>query len=144
MQGYVESSDRWFTEEGDINNVVGNVVQDSWIRDVTTFLCNCVIIWFGYYACREDVRLRIAYYLTYVSVIIFQIAGAVELIMRMGWWFRPMEALILAGLIVNFKGNKILHYSVIALIIITYYIKFLMQVGKPGSFGSAFVWDIVQ
>lgn len=143
LQNYVDESDRWFTEEGDINNVIGKVVQESWIRDVTSFLCNCVIIWFGYYACKEDKRLQIAYYLTFLAIILFQIAGAVELIMRMGWWLRPMEAIILAGLIVNFKGNKMLYYGVIALVIITYYIKFLMQVGKPGAFGSAFVWDIV-
>lgn len=144
LQGYVDDSDRWFTEEGDINVVMGNVIKESWIRDLTSFLCNCVIIWFGYYACREDKRLQIAYYLTYVAIILFHIAGAVELIMRMGWWLRPMEALILAGLLVKFKGNRMLYYGVVALVVITYYIKFLMQVGKPGAFGSAFVWDIVQ
>ena len=63
--------------------------------------------------------------------------------MRMGWWLCPFEPLILGGLLVNFKGPKILKYSVTGIVIISYYIKFLMQVGKPGLFGSAFVWDIV-
>lgn len=143
LQGYVENSDRWFTEEGDINNVVGNTVQKSLIRDVTTFLCNCIMIWFGYYACKQDERLRIPYYCSFAAIIIFQIGGAIELIMRMGWWVCPFESLILGGLLINFKGPKILKYTVMGIIIITYYMKFLMQVGKPGAFGCAFVWDIV-
>lgn len=144
MQGYVENSDRWFTEEGDINNVVGNTVQSSWIRDLTTFLSNCIIIWFGYYASKRDERLRIPYYFSYAAIIVFQIAGAVEIILRIGWWLRPFEPLILGGLIVNYKGSRAIKYILMIVIIVTYLLKFLMQVGKPGSFGSAFVWDIVQ
>lgn len=143
LQGYLDDSDRWFTEEGDINNVVGNTVQKSIIRDITTFLCNCIMIWFGYYACKQDERLRIPYYCSFFAIIIFQIGGAIELIMRMGWWLCPFEPLILGGLLFNFKGPKILKYSVMGIIIITYYVKFLMQVGKPSVFGNAFVWDIV-
>lgn len=143
LQGYLDNSDRWFTEEGDINQVVGHAVQKSLIRDITTFLSNCIMIWFGYFACKQDERLRIPYYCSFVAIIIFQIGGAIELIMRMGWWVCPFEPLILGGLLVNFKGSKILKYSVMGIIIITYYMKFFMQVGKPSVFGSAFVWDIV-
>lgn len=143
LQGYVEDSDRWFTEEGDINNVTGTTVQESFIRDITTFLSNCIIIWFGYYASKKDARLRLPYYCSYIAILIFQIAGGVELIMRMGWWIRPFEPLILAGLLVNFKGRDNVKYVVIAIVLVTYLMRFLMQVGKPGPFGSAFVWDIV-
>lgn len=141
--GYVENSERWFTEEGDIDAAKGEAGSSA-LLDLNNFVCNCVIIWFGYYVCRRDRRFAIAYYCSYLAMIINIIGGNIELIGRLRWWLLPLEPIIIGGMLVPEDGKyRIKDYILIALFIATYHLRFLMQVGKPGDFGCAFVWDIV-
>lgn len=142
FEGYVEDSDRWFTEEGDLDAARG--IQGSFVRDLLDFLCSCAIIWFGFKACKRDSRFAIAYYGSYIAILIETVGGNIELINRMAWWLLPLEPIIIGGILpVHQKKFSIKDYVLIGLFIVTYYLKFFMQVGKPGLFGSAFVWDII-
>lgn len=140
-EGYIENSDQWFTEEGDLDKSAG--IENSAARELTDFLCNCAIIWFGYAVCRRDRRFAIAYYGSYVAMIINVIGGGIELIGRMAWWLLPLEPIIIGGMLTPEKKYKVTDWVLIGLFFLTYYLKFFLQVGKPGQFGSAFVWDIV-
>lgn len=140
-EGYVDNSEKWFTEEGDINAAQG--VEKSAVREMTNFLCNCAIIWFGFAVCRRDRRFAIAYYGSYLAIIISVIGGSIELIARMSWWLIPLEPIIIGGMLTPEKKYKITDWALIGLFFLAYYVKFFIQVGKPGLFGSAFVWDIV-
>ena len=141
FEGYVDNSDKWFTEEGDLDKAKG--VEESAARKLTEFLCNCAIIWFGFAVTKEDRRFNFAYYGSYVAIIIGVIGGSIELIGRMAWWLLPLEPFVIGGMFKPAKKYSITEYALMGLFILTYYVKFFMQVGKPGLFGSAFVWDIV-
>lgn len=139
---YVGDSERWFTEEGDLDAAMG--ITESKLSIINTFICTCAIIWFGFTVCKRDRRFSIAYYGSYVAIIIDVIGGNIELIGRMAWWFLPLQSIIIAGILTPIdRKYKLIDWVLISLFIVTYYLRFFMQVGKPGLFGSAFVWDIV-
>ncbi|MDE6199105.1 MAG: EpsG family protein [Muribaculaceae bacterium] len=141
FEGYVDNSEKWFTEEGDLDKARG--IENSLVREITDFLCNCAIVWFGFAVCRRDRRFNIAYYGSYLAIIISVIGGSVELIGRMAWWLLPLEPIIIGGMLTPEKKYKLTDWVLIGLFFVAYYVKFFLQVGKPGLFGSAFVWDIV-
>ena len=141
FEGYVEDSERWFTEEGDLGAAVG--AERSLLLDLNHFVCNCVILWFGFGVCRRDRRFAIAYYASFVSMLINTLGGNIELIGRMEWWLLPLEPIIIAGMLVPERKYSVKDWALIGLFVATYYLRFLMQVGKPGLFGNAFVWDIM-
>lgn len=138
---YVDNSERWFTEEGDLGASLG--LGESKFHKINRFVCNCVIIWFGFFVCRRDRRFAIAYYASFLSMVIDTIGGSIELIGRMSWWLLPLEPIIIAGMLTPEKKYNIKYWVLIGLFVATYYLRFFIQVGKPGLFGSAFVWDIV-
>lgn len=140
-EGYVENSEQWFTEEGNLDLASG--IENSALREVTDFLCNCAIIWFGFAVCRRDRRFAIAYYGSYIAMVLDLIGGGIELIGRMAWWLLPLEPIIIGGMLMPQKKYRVVDWALIGLFFLAYYMKFFMQIGKPGLFGSAFVWDIV-
>lgn len=139
---YADNSERWFTSDGDLDAAMG--IENSIVREITGFLCNCAIIWFGFAVCRRDPRFGIAYYSTYLAIIIGAVGGNIELVNRMAWWLWPFAPIIIGGVLQPDKKYTVTSWVLIGLFVVTYYVKFFMQVGKPGLFGSAFVWDIVQ
>lgn len=136
--GYVDNADHWFTEEGELSSEGPSV-----LKQFTDFICNTVIIWFGFGVCRRDKRFAIAYYGSYIAIIIGVIGSSVELINRMAWWLYPLEPIIIGGMLVPEKKYTIKDWLLIGIFVLSYYVRFFMQVGKPGLFGCAFVWDIV-
>lgn len=140
-EGYVENSEKWFTEEGNLDLAKG--IENSALREVTDFICSCAIIWFGFAVCRRDRRFAIAYYGSYVAIILNLVGGGIELIGRMAWWLLPLEPIIIGGMLMPQKKYSVVDWALIGLFFLAYYVKFFMQIGKPGLFGSAFVWDIV-
>lgn len=138
---YVDNSDKWFTTEGDLDAARG--LENSLVREITDILCNCAIIWFGFAVCRRDPRFSIAYYSTYVAIIVGSVGGNIELMNRMAWWLLPFAPIIIGGVLLPEKKYTVTSWLLIGLFVVAYYVKFFLQVGKPGLFGSAFVWDIV-
>lgn len=141
FENYVDNSERWFTEEGDLGKAVGK--ENSAVRKISEFICNCAIIWFGFAVCRRDRRFAIAYFGSYIAILIGVIGGSIELIGRMAWWLLPLEPIIIGGILTPEKNYKIVNWALIGLFFVSIYMKFFLQVGKPGLWGSAFVWDIV-
>lgn len=141
--GYLEDADRWFTEEGS-KNIVGWGGEGSWMRDVARYALSSVLIWFGYLTYKEDDRLRIPFWFTYISILITAIGGEIELIDRFAWWLKPFECYIAAAILCNSRISRYWKCVIWAVFLVAYlYLNLITEIGQPRPMGFAFIWDIV-
>lgn len=144
-QSYLDNSDRWFTSEGSIATVLGNgVAQFSMLYITVKFLVNLFIVYFGFYACRNDRKLQTVYYFAYIALIIQTMAGDIELFTRFAHWTDLMAPILVSFVItkVNMSKNKqykILVYTVFAINFIFYGL--IRSLGSLPYAGCGFIWD---
>ena len=144
-QSYLDNSDRWFTSEGSIATVLGNgVAQSSMLYMTVKFLVNLFIVYFGFYACRNDRKLQTVYYFAYIALIIQTMAGDIELFTRFAHWTDLMAPILVSIVItkVNMSKNKqykILVYTVFAINFIFYGL--IRSLGFLPYAGCGFIWD---
>lgn len=144
-QSYLDNSDRWFTSEGSIATVLGNgVAQSSMLYITVKFLVNLFIVYFGFYACRNDRKLQTVYYFAYIALIIQTMAGDIELFTRFAHWTDLMAPILVSIVItkVNMSKNKqykILVYTVFAINFIFYGL--IRSLGFLPYAGCGFIWD---
>lgn len=142
---YISDSDRWFTSEGSIANVLGHGVAKLSVLYVTVkFLVNLFIVLFGFYACKNDRKLQLVYYFSYIALIIETMAGDIELFNRFANWtglFTP----ILIGILLSrinipqMKRLQIVIYVVFAINFLFY--GFIRSLGSLPYAGCGFIWD---
>ena len=144
-QGYLDSSDRWFTSEGSITEVLGKgAMKLSMLYITIKFLVNLFVIWFGFYACKDDRKLQLVYYFAYVALVIQTMAGDIELFTRFAHWTDLMVPILVSIVItkVNMSKNKqykILVYTVFAINFIFYGL--IRNLGSLPYAGCGFIWD---
>ena len=146
MQHYLSDSDRWFTNEGSMANVLGKGVQQLSIYYVVIkFLVSLFTIYIGFYVCKNDRKLQIVYYFSYVSLIIQTIAGDIELFIRFAHWTDLMTP-ILIGICLS----KITIYKEVAkyktVVYVIFAINFIFygvikSLGTMPYAGCGFIWD---
>lgn len=103
-QGYLDNSERWFTSEGSIASVLGKgATQLSMLYVSINFLVKLFTVWFGFYACKDDRKLQIVYYFSYIALIIQTIAGDIELFTRFSNWTNLLTPILIG---VMFAKNK--------------------------------------
>lgn len=140
---YLEESERWFTEEG-ARNIVGWGGPGSWMRDVARYALSGVLIWFGFYAYRDDARLRIPFWFTYISILISAIGGDVEIIDRFAWWLKPFECYVAAAILCKDRINRYWKVAVWGVFLVSYlYLNLITEIGQPRPTGFAFIWDVI-
>ena len=144
-QGYLDNSDRWFTDEGSITNVLGkNAVQLSMLYVSIRFLVDLFIVYFGFYACKDDRKLQLVYYFSYMALIINTMAGDIELFTRFANWtslFTPfLIGIMLSKLrMPQMKKLQVVIYVVFAINFIFYGL--IRSLGTLPYAGCGFIWD---
>ena len=137
---FTDNAYKWFTDEG------GNGSGFTSIVVITVeFLTQLSIIVFGHEACKKDPKLYILYYFAFISILISIIAGDIQLLFRMGYWF-SWTLPIIVGIIVSFNYAKYSPYikticSMLYLLYFVYALNFHHLGTIPFSEGCMFVWD---
>lgn len=144
-QGYLENADRWFTSEGSMANVLGKGVAQLSVLYVTVkFLVNLFVIYFGFYACRDEKKNQLVYYFSYIALIIQTIAGDIELFIRFAHWTDLLIPILIGIMFSKIKlpqmrRMQIAVYAVFAIYFIFYGI--IRSLGTTPYAGCGFIWD---
>lgn len=144
-QGYLDNSDRWFTSEGSITNVLGKkAVQLSMLYVSINFLVNLFIVLFGFYACKDDRKLQTVYYFAYIALIIQTIAGDVEIFTRFSNWTNLLTPILVGVMFAKIKLPQIKNLQVIIYLVFAINYIFYGLIRSIGSLpyaGCGFIWD---
>ena len=145
MQNYIDNSDRFFTEEGSMANVLGKKrYQLSTIYLTISFIVNCITIFIGFKLSKNDFKLQVMYYFAYIALILKSIAGDIELFIRFANWTDMMMPLLVAVSLtrLDLLKNPHLKIPIYILFAINYaFYGFVRVIGSIPYAGCAFVWD---
>lgn len=141
---YAEHADFWFTDEGSLSfRKNGKIAAGASLLYLSvSFLFYLIVIWKGFLLQLKDRRLQIAYYFSYISILIMIIAGDIEIIKRFTEWTCYFIPLIIGYILYDTKKtqkNSYLIYSVFFIFLAFY--KVINLIGKPFEFGCGFIWD---
>lgn len=141
-QGYIDNSERWFTDEGSISGLAGKTIVTSFLYDYSTLFTNLSLIYYGFFLYKKEQNYFILFAFFYFGLIIRQLGGDIELFRRFANWLNYMTpfliGLILTKLSLKPKERAILY----ALFFVNYgYYGFIRSIGSPGYTGCAFIWD---
>ena len=145
-QNYLENSDRWFTSEGSIANVLGKgVAKVSTLFVTVRFLVNLSVVYLGFYICREDRKLQVMYYFSYISLILSSIAGDIELFTRFAHWTDWMTPILIGMLLSKVKDLKV-NNAIKNVVYVAFAINFIFygvirSLGTLPYAGCGFIWD---
>lgn len=144
-QGYLDNSDRWFTSEGSITNVLGKkAVQLSMLYVSINFLVNLFIVLFGFYACKDDRKLQTVYYFAYIALIIQTIAGDIEIFTRFSNWTNLLTPILVGVMFAKIKLPQIKNLQVVIYVVFAINYIFYGLIRSIGSLpyaGCGFIWD---
>lgn len=144
-QSYLDNSDRWFTSEGSIATVLGNgVAKLSMLYITVKFLVNLFIVYFGFYACRDDRKLQTVYYFAYIALIIQTIAGDIELFTRFSNWTDLLTPILIGVMFAKIKLSQIKNLQVVIYVVFAINYIFYGLIRSIGSLpyaGCGFIWD---
>ena len=139
--GYVENSERWFTEEGSIAYRTGTSTRAAIITVTIFYLLNAMTIYIGYFFRKHSLELNVFFWFTYWALIIKSIAGDIEMILRFNTMLMYMTPLLM-GIIV-YKTKSQLTQGVYKILILLYYFVyiFLLHIGTRPYAGCGYIWD---
>ena len=140
--GYVENADRWFTEEGSINEVLGKtkVAEIGMINVIAKFCCGVLFIIYGFKTCVKDFRLQIPFYFAYMALLLHTIRGDIEIYNRFAEWMNYFTPLVLGLILVNKEIRE--RYIIYAVVLVQYlFYGFIRLIGLIPYKGCAFIWD---
>lgn len=144
-QGYLDNSDRWFTSEGSLSNVLGKkAVQLSMLYIIINFLVNLFTVLFGFYACKDDRKLQIVYYFAYIALIIQTMAGDIELFIRFSNWTNLLTPILTGVMFAKIKLPRLRNLQIVIFIVfaINYiFYGFIRAIGSLPYAGCGFIWD---
>lgn len=144
-QGYLDNSDRWFTSEGSITEVLGKgAMKLSMLYVTIKFLVNLFTVWLGFYACSDDRKLQTVYYFAYIALIIQTMAGDIELLNRFANWTNLLTPILIGIMFAKIrlpqiKRMQVAIYIVFAINFIFYGI--IRSIGSMPYAGCGFIWD---
>ena len=144
-QGYLDNSDRWFTSEVSITNVLGKkAVQLSMLYVSINFLVNLFIVLFGFYVCKDDRKLQTVYYFAYIALIIQTIAGDIEIFTRFSSWTNLLTPILVGVMFAKIKLPQIKNLQVVIYVVFAINYIFYGLIRSIGSLpyaGCGFIWD---
>ncbi|MBQ8805589.1 MAG: EpsG family protein [Bacteroidaceae bacterium] len=141
MQGYIDNTDRWFTNEGSISALQGKSGAASFMTIFFRLVTNCTIIYWGFKAIKIDERLRIPYWFTFFAFIIHIIGGDIEIYRRFAWWLYYFMPLVLGAIWYLVPMNNKIRMTLMLIIAFSYTYSFIMRYTTIPYSGFAFVWD---
>ena len=142
MRSYLDNSERWFSEEGSLSFVLGTKsTVSSLISDTVSFLSYILVIYYGFYACKINSQIRIAYGFTYLAIIMKIIGGDIEMYARFYNWLIYLSPIVIGTICMTPMKLKE-RWVVWAILIINFYFYgFIRQIGNIPYAGCAFIWD---
>lgn len=145
--GYLENADRWFTDEGDLNVIMGRETGiSSLLNQTVMFISDVIVILLGYKYIKNKPTWNILYWCSYLAIILNNIRGGIEMYARFYNWtviFLPfMYGLIIVNLNDLIK-SRFVRYCIVAVFAIQFgYYGIIRSIGSIGYAGCAFVWDL--
>lgn len=144
-QSYLNDTDRWFTSEGSIANVLGKgVSQLSTLYVTIKFLVNLFIVYFGFYACRDDRKLQVVFYFAYIALIIQTMAGDIEIFIRFSNWTNLLTPVLIGIMFSKIKLPQIKKLQIVIYVVFAYNFIFYGIIRSLGTLpyaGCGFIWD---
>lgn len=140
---YVDYADRWFTDEGSISNVLGkNAVVISLLNTIVNIVTYVSIIVLGFFAQKKDNKLFVAFYFSYLAIIIKTIGGDIEMFARFYNLFVVLMPLLIGVYMYNVFKKIYVRNTVIVVYILNFlWYGFLREIINTSMFGYGFVWD---
>lgn len=140
---YVDYADRWFTDEGSISNVLGkNAVVISLLNTIVNIVTYVSIIVLGFFAQKKDNKLFVAFYFSYLAIIIKTIGGDIEMFARFYNLFVVLMPLLIGVYMYNIFKKIYVRNTVIVVYILNFlWYGFLREIINTSMFGYGFVWD---
>lgn len=141
FSGYIENAERWFTEEGSISLLHGEKNMASWANVIFKLLMNIIVIFYGFYLCKSDDKMRIPYWFAYMCIIIRTIGGDIEIYNRFANWLFYFIPLIIGGVLQMATLKKIERRILFFIVFMAYIYPLIRSIGNMPYSGCAFVWD---
>ena len=99
------------------------------------------IIYYGFYACRINPQIRIAYGFTYLAIIMKTIGGDIEMYARFYNWLIYLAPIVIGAVCMTPMKFKERWIVWTILILNFYFYGFICQIGNIPYAGCAFIWD---
>lgn len=145
MSVYLDHAERHFTEEGSLSARDGIEIHHSLINRATYFLTDLAIIITGYFVCRDNQKLTLVYYFSFIGIVCQVMFGDIQILMRFGYYFSWLLPLLIALIAVYKKYGRfqLLRYVVLFLLFARYaFYGVIRQIGSiTMEEGCMFIWD---
>ena len=140
---YVDYADRWFTDEGSISNVLGKSAGViSLLNTIVNIVTYISIIVFGFLAQKKDNKLFVAFYFSYLAIIIKTIGGDIEMFGRFYNLFVVLMPLLIGVYMYNISTKKYVRNTIVVVYALNFlWYGFLREIINTSMFGYGFVWD---
>lgn len=135
--GYL--SDRWLTTDGIAD--FSRQRQISLIARTLMLGTYLPAIYFGFYAMKNNAKVGICFWFSYLAIIIDNIRGDFEIYGRIEQWFLYITPVLYAIVYDNLKSRKIKIAYGIFLFLQFFFYSFIKNIGSMPYSGCAFVWD---
>lgn len=144
--GYVNNSERWFSEEGSIANVLGTKAASlSLISQIARFLSSLTIIFAGYHFIKNNREYNVVYWLSIFAIIIDSFGGDIEMYQRLVSWtiyLIPFTiGLMFSASIIKDMDKKYLFLMGCVIVVNYVFYGFIRNIGSIPYSGCAFIWD---
>lgn len=143
MQGYLNNADYWLTNESNISDKLGVkfVASKSYFLLLTLFI-NSLIIYYGFYVCQKNSKLRLFYW-SFIFVLFWRIFGGNnEIFSRINNWLLCFEPFLIGAIWIEINVTKKYKYLILcSFIYLFYYVGFITKMFTLSLTGYAYIWD---
>lgn len=143
-EGYMANASEYFTLEGSQSFKEGVEVVTSTVYNYVTYLSNLCVVYYGFKACEGDSKLHVAYYFSYLGIIIMTMAGDIMILSRFGLWINWMIPFVV-GLIfcnIDFRHKLYLKYGLLFVFFMRFvFYGVIRSMGSIPYAGCGFIWD---
>lgn len=141
-QSYLDNSDTWFTEEGDINLKRGQVLNVNAAGQFLRIISLVIIIIYGAKAILKEPKLKVIYLGSLISIFIRQLSGAIEIYNRFATLYICFLPIMIGAIFAYVKLSKPMKILLFTVFVLTYYfLGFFWRISDIAPMGYQFIWD---
>ena len=141
--GYIQSA-TWFTAEGSIMmKEFGQVYGGRGIlRAIIEFPTYLFIIIGGFYATKNDIKLRVCFWCAYIAILLDITRGDIESYLRIFQWIAFIISIIIGAIYSKIQLSNNMKIISLSLIFVYYgYMMMFCRMLTIDPLGYAFIWD---
>lgn len=140
---YIDNADRWFTIEGSLSfQKTGKYAQTfNLFYSTLRMLCYLFVILFGFKIMLNDRRIIIPFWFSFICIILQNIAGDIEMFLRISYWFIILYPLMIGFVLESGVAQK--WRNPILMIYCLFYLGYglLGAMFRDAMTGYGFIWD---